>query len=426
MVLVSQVNVGQTIVQNAFIDRYMAAANGEYVKVYLLLLRLAGIGRLSVSELADRLDITEKDVMRALAYWENAGLVTLSRSGDDLSEMTINGFDAPAAAARTAAPKSRPVSEAVPAPAAPAAVPQTAAEEELPDETPQKPRRSQQELAEDEDYAQIVYVAEKYLGRTLKPKDLEILAWMYDELAFPADVIEYLIEYCVESGKTKTEYLEKVAMGWHADGIRSVEQAKQQVRAYKLSSGNYYAVLKAFGIYNRAVVPREAEFVDRWTRHMGFAIEVVQAACAEAMRKNVKQPFDYTNKILEKWQEAGLKSPADVRRYLEEGRESFRQAEEKSAEEVQQRRQEKRRTEHRQAQERDVLAARRAKICQDMPEFEKLEAEIIDLSAKRDLETLNGADARAEELKQKILSLREKKTGLLAAAGFPADYLERV
>ena len=88
--------------------------------------------------------------------------------------------------------------------------------------------------------------------------------------------------------------------------------------------------------------------------------------------------------------------------------------------------QEKRRTEHRQAQERDVLAARRAKICQDMPEFEKLEAEIIDLSAKRDLETLNGADARAEELKQKILSLREKKTGLLAAAGFPADYLERV
>ena len=35
MVLVSHVNVGQTIVQNTFIDRYMAAANGEYVKVYL-------------------------------------------------------------------------------------------------------------------------------------------------------------------------------------------------------------------------------------------------------------------------------------------------------------------------------------------------------------------------------------------------------
>ena len=67
MVLVSHVNVGQTIVQNTFIDRYMAAANGEYVKVYLLLLRLAGSRELTVSQIADRLDITEKDVMRAIS-----------------------------------------------------------------------------------------------------------------------------------------------------------------------------------------------------------------------------------------------------------------------------------------------------------------------------------------------------------------------
>lgn len=412
MVLVSHVNVGQTIVQNTFIDRYMAAANGEYVKVYLLLLRLAGTSELSVTQLADRLDITEKDVMRALAYWENAGLITLSRSGDDLSEMTINSFDVPVRQ-KDRTPDVR--AEEPPA-----------EEETAPQPVPAKKRRSAEELAEDADYAQIVYVAEKYLARTLKPKDLEILSWMYDELEFPADVIEYLIEYCVESGKTRTEYLEKVAMGWHADGIRTQEQARQQVRAYRLSTGNYYAVLKAFGIYNRAVVPREAELVDRWTREMGFSIETVQAACAEAMRKNVKQPFDYTNKILEKWQAAGLKSPADVQRYLAEGREDRKQAETKSAEELQQLRQEKRLAEHRQDREREVLAARRSMLYQDIPEFEKIEAEIIDLSAKRDFEIINGANAHVEELKQKILGLREKKTGLLAAAGFPADYLERV
>ena len=38
-----------------FIDRYMCAANGEFVKTYLLLLRLAGEEGLTVSLLADRL-----------------------------------------------------------------------------------------------------------------------------------------------------------------------------------------------------------------------------------------------------------------------------------------------------------------------------------------------------------------------------------
>ena len=250
-------------------------------------------------------------------------------------------------------------------------------------------------------------MTEKYLARTLKPKDLELLAWMYDELDFPADVIEYLIEYCVEKGNKKTEYLRSVAIGWHDDGIETLEQAKAQVRAFRLSTGNYYAVLRAFGIYGRAAVPREEAFVDRWTGEMGFPIEVIQLACAEAMRKNVKQPFDYTNKILEKWKGAGLKNPEDVKRYLA-------------------RREERRHEENRQTREREVLAARRSTLAERVPEFEAVEAEILDLSAKRDLAVLNGADAHAEELTQKILTLRIRKAGLLSAAGFPEDYLDRI
>ena len=271
-----------------------------------------------------------------------------------------------------------------------------------------------------------MYVAEKYLARTLKPKDLELLAWMYDGLNFPVDVIEYLIEYCADSGKKKTEYLKSVAMGWYEDGIETLEQAKMQVRSYRLSTGNYYAVLRSFGIYGRAAVEREEQLVDKWTRQWGFPIEVVQMACAEAMRKNVKQPFDYTDKILKNWNEAGVKSPADAERILAAGRDSFKQAEAQNAQAVQIRRQERRREEDRLDREREVLAERRAVLLQDIPDFEAVEAEIIDLSARRDLELLNGAEARAEALKQRIVALREKKSGLLKAAGLPEDWLERV
>ena len=68
-----------TVVSNAFIDTYMTAANGEYVKVFLYLLRHEG-EEVTVSAIADALDHTEADVKRALAYWEEAGL--LEREGE--------------------------------------------------------------------------------------------------------------------------------------------------------------------------------------------------------------------------------------------------------------------------------------------------------------------------------------------------------
>ena len=66
-----------TVLENEFIDQYMVKANGEYVKVYLLLLRHMNRpdGILTVSEMADLLECTEKDVRRALNYWKKQELL---------------------------------------------------------------------------------------------------------------------------------------------------------------------------------------------------------------------------------------------------------------------------------------------------------------------------------------------------------------
>ena len=67
-------NIPVTAVADEFIDQYMAAANGEYVKVYLYLLRHQS-EPVSVDAIADALNHTESDVRRALAYWEKAGVL---------------------------------------------------------------------------------------------------------------------------------------------------------------------------------------------------------------------------------------------------------------------------------------------------------------------------------------------------------------
>ena len=72
-----------------FIDRYMCAANGEFVKTYLLLLRLAGEEGLTVSLLADRLEQTEKDVRRGLKYWEKEGLLAVREDGGQIDRLLL-------------------------------------------------------------------------------------------------------------------------------------------------------------------------------------------------------------------------------------------------------------------------------------------------------------------------------------------------
>lgn len=77
LTLTNHVQSDTTVLENEFIDHYMAEANGEYVKVYLILLRHLNepSGTLTISKIADLLDITEKDVIRALNYWKKKGLL---------------------------------------------------------------------------------------------------------------------------------------------------------------------------------------------------------------------------------------------------------------------------------------------------------------------------------------------------------------
>ena len=64
-------SVDSTVVPNLFIDEYMKEANDAQLKVYLYLLRMMNAHQAtSVSDIADKFNHTEKDIIRALKYWE--------------------------------------------------------------------------------------------------------------------------------------------------------------------------------------------------------------------------------------------------------------------------------------------------------------------------------------------------------------------
>ena len=60
-----------------FIEKYMPKARGEFIKVYLLMLKYSNSGEMGVSSsiLASSLNLLESDIINALNYWNDEGVL---------------------------------------------------------------------------------------------------------------------------------------------------------------------------------------------------------------------------------------------------------------------------------------------------------------------------------------------------------------
>lgn len=359
-------NIPVTAVADEFIDQYMAAANGEYVKVYLYLLRHQS-EPVSVDAIADALNHTESDVRRALAYWEKAGVLLredlLSPDGGEKDAGTA--ADRPKAgvvldremsggrgAAFSADPQVTPDSRSTayhgstqagadgwsasysgPPQAvnqtAPAAVkPQGAVSEPAPaagrtdsvslGATPAaaapspKPVYSVAQvnrLSGDEEFAQILYIAQKYMNKVFTPRDCQVFAYLYDTLKFSPELLEYLVEYCVQNGHVSVRYMETVAINWHEQGFRTPDEAKEYAEGF---NNDAFSVMKAFGLNDRRPATEEQKMITKWFREYGFGRELVLMACNRTISAIHTPSFRYTDKILSDWKLAGVRTKADV------------------------------------------------------------------------------------------------------------------
>lgn len=319
-------NSGVTLIENIFIDHYMPKANGEYVKLYLYLLRCASAGKeLSLSAIADVFDHTEKDVRRALAYWEKLNLLKLQYDGTGgvCDILFLNGASETAASTELTMENSSGSTSGM----------TQKSTKNTPSRTGKMMTRDRKkELQEQEQIRQLIFVAEQYYARPLTSTEQSTLLYFYDTLHFSADLIEYLIEYCVSKGSNSLHYMEKVAQEWHKDGITTVAQAKNNTNLY---NKNYFTIFNAMGIKGRNPAPAETEIMNRWLNEYDFTIEIILEACCRTIRQTHQPNFQYANKILEQWHKAGVHHLKDIQaldqQHLERQAQANRQAEKQPA-----------------------------------------------------------------------------------------------
>ena len=341
-----------TMVSNLFIDEYMERANDAQIKIYLYLLRMMGTRMAtSVSDLADRFNHTEKDVVRSLRYWEKQGLMNLRFSkendlvsvclcrpsssagnlkgsadtgctgsgnrvlsfsasseaalmdppaesvrllmaaGGDLPSQNCPGPDSPGIGAgsisrngpvgissssdmafstgqtatgtsgfpgssphchRTAgsgqhsnagsllsvtssdsgACSSQALSSAAcnVDPAQPGSLSSASCTAD-----PAPPGFSSsgagdlealEKFHSDPGKASLLFVIEQYIGKPLSLNELRIIYHISEDLHFSEDMIDYLLQYCVDRGKKDFRYIGKIAENWAAEGIMTPAQAE--------------------------------------------------------------------------------------------------------------------------------------------------------------------------------------------------------
>ena len=349
-----------TTIYNSFIEDYMPAANGSYVKVYLYIAKClqAKESNFSISSLADQLENTEKDILRALMYWEKKGLMSLNRDkatgeilglemlipfaerdfdtyentakesaaslgvdsdlsetgaldrrNSDLSETGVldrrNSDFSETDAANTSTYESSGTDAPSNVNSDVHRASNSAQEKNSSAVKPiQVPPEQIQELSANEDFVWVCNVVESYLERPMKPTEIQLITYLYGTLHFSRELILHLYDYCISMGKTACNYIQTVALSWHEQGIKTPEQAQNASVRYLAS---YNAVSKALGL-GRGLAEIEKKYVDHWQNDWNMDLSVILEACNRTVLKLHHADFKYTEGILSHWNEQNVRT----------------------------------------------------------------------------------------------------------------------
>ena len=310
-------------ISNIFIDDFMAEANGDFVKVYIYLVRMFHSGKsFQISDLADHFNCTDNDILRAIKYWVRADVLGFTYDGSDnvtgiiLKELKANpkiknkrrkNIDITAIMS-VKDDDNESVSE----------VAEEEAEEDSLDQQPRVvPNKTKATKARieavnyDENLQEILSQAEAYFDRTPTQRDIDAFIYIQDDLKFSFELMEYLLEYCADRKKMTGSAIEKEAIEWFKRGYTTREQAREDIALYR---DLYVKIMKNLGISNRIVpTPSEQKYINKWIYDDKHTDEIIVEACKRAnLAKPNAATFPYVNGILDSWKKMGVHTAGDI------------------------------------------------------------------------------------------------------------------
>ena len=270
-------SMGFTPVNNVFIEKYMPQARGEFIKIYLLMLKhnISGEFGVSSSILASSLNLLESDIMNALNYWNDQGVVKFTQI-DKMGNFNVEFLD-------------------------------------LVDE-PAKPEK-QVDLLEalgSENTKGMLKDIEMLLARPLSPNEMSTYLNWQKEFGFSSELILILMEYCISKGKSDSRYIEKVALSWYDLKITTIDQAQNLIKKTEDKWVNIRKVLTYLGITNTDIMKPQQDLIEKWLLIYKFPNEIILKACDICFERLNRADFKYIDGILTNWNKNDIKTLEDI------------------------------------------------------------------------------------------------------------------
>lgn len=312
LTLISDFSLDTTSLSNIYIDEYMSANNESQIKIYLYLLRNLSKGApVSVITIADTFNYSVTDVERALLYMEKQGLMGLKMENDSIVGLRLLPLKK-----KRQDTSLQDTFRLMETKVANSDITAQKAPEKKQFVKPEYSAKELSEFCEREEIEELLFVVQQYIGKPATQQDIKSLMFISTVLMFKEDLIDYLVEQCVENGKKSFRYIEKVALDWAENGVTTVEEAK----AFATNvPKEVYEVFSAFSIKagSRKPTAKEASFVNKWTKEFLFDMSVIGKACEMTLDKTHSVSFEYADAILSDWSKNGLRNISEVKKFLE-------------------------------------------------------------------------------------------------------------
>ena len=291
---ITDMDLGDTPIENIFINDYMPMANGTYVKVYLLGYKYAHDKdeKIEVTNMtiAKHLNIPLEDVLGAWDFWEEKGIIEKIDKTEvnygvkflDLKQLYIKNNLSILNKEETGNKKFR---------------------------------YSMKDLIEANQMPAINNMfnnIDNIMRRQTVPTEkLQILGWIHDYNMNP-DVIEKAFYYSIErKGIKSIKYIEGIIRNWYDKGVTNIEALLEHFKLNDERFYQYQRIMKSIGLLNRNITEGDMKIIDKWLDEYSYSMEIILKGC-ESSSKASNPTVSYIDGVISSWYKKGIRKIEDI------------------------------------------------------------------------------------------------------------------
>lgn len=290
---INEIDLGETPIDNIFIDIFMPMANGTYVKVYLLAYKYAfdaSKAEVSNHTLAKNLNIPLSDVLSTWDFWADKKIIKKHfKEENEQWDYSVEFLN----------------------------LKKLYIENIIKTNEPKKEKTTPNELisvTQNPNISKLFNYINEIISRPLVPNEKIQILDIMDRYNMGPDMIKSAYAYSKQKRGIKSiKYVEGIIRNWYDNKIYTLEDLEQYFAKNTERFGLYKNVFKELGFYREPTM-EERRIMDRWLDEFKFSNDLIAFACSKS--KNTSNPsISYIDAILRNWNDKGFKSYQDILDY---------------------------------------------------------------------------------------------------------------